>query len=99
MTPSESTDTGNDNHVKKASDFQKESAISVILGVFSLISSVIPLIAFMIAIAGMALGAKGRQGSYRSLATAGIVLNLLGIILAMVLWIVAFAIAAQKYSH
>ena len=59
------------------------SIISLIIGITSLISWVIPILGASITIIGLILGVKGHKSNKKNLATAGIILCIIGLISAV----------------
>lgn len=57
---------------------------SLVLGLIGLLGWCIPLIGLPITITGLVLGIKGLKGSRPGMATAGIVLNILGLMASVV---------------
>lgn len=55
------------------------AVIALILGLFSLLSWLLPICGIPVSLAGVALGAMGRQSSRKRMATAGFILAFLGL--------------------
>ncbi len=60
------------------------AAISLILGLFSLCAGLIPICGAVVSLAGIGLGILGRRSESRKLATVGIAICVLGLILSLV---------------
>jgi hypothetical protein len=72
---------------------------SLVLGLFGLIASVIPLIGFPITITGLVLGFQGRHSSRKGIATAGIVLTIIGLVLTVINSAVGAYLGATGQLH
>ena len=59
------------------------SILSLIIGIIGLIAWVIPIIGASITIIGLILGIKGHKANKKNLATAGIILCIIGLIAAV----------------
>lgn len=62
----------------------KKGVISFILGIIGLIGWVLPIIGAPVTIVGLVLGIKGRNSNHKKLATAGIVLCIIGLFATVV---------------
>jgi membrane associated rhomboid family serine protease len=60
------------------------AALSLILGLFSVIAVLIPVCGFVTGLAGIGLGIFGRRSGSRRLATVGIAISVFGIIFSVV---------------
>jgi hypothetical protein len=58
-----------------------KSIASLCLGLFGLIAWLLPIIGFPVTITGLVLGFKSLSGARRGMATAGIVLCIIGLVL------------------
>jgi len=60
------------------------SIISVTLGLFSLCAGLIPIFGMVVSFAGIGFGIFGRRSESKRLATIGIVISVIGIVVSLV---------------
>ncbi len=69
---------------KAATPVDGKTVASLVLGIVGLILVwVMPLVALPVTVVGLVLGVKGRTSAAREMATAGLVLSILGLVLAV----------------
>jgi uncharacterized membrane protein len=73
----------NDNNMYKKNSGGK-AITSLVLGIIGVFAWLIPLIGFPVTIVGLVLGIKGINAEYKGMAIAGIVLNIIFLVITII---------------
>lgn len=72
---------------------------SMVLGILSLLTCGVPIIAIVLGIISMVESSKGRDSDKKGLAIAGLVLSILGLVAACISFLVAFLNGATQMLY
>lgn len=76
-----------------------KSIASLVLGICGFLGCCIPIVGVICAIVGLVLGVKGKNENGGSMATAGIVLSIITLILSIVVWIIGIVANLSTLSY
>ncbi len=71
-----------------------QSTLALVMGLISLIAWIIPLAGVIVSGVGIAAGRTGRNSTKRGMATAGLVLSIIGLVIALLMWFLNIVAAA-----
>lgn len=61
-----------------------KAVASLVLGIVGMLFWLLPILGLPVTVVGVAMGVKGREGSRRGMATAGLVLSIIGLVLTVI---------------